>query len=499
MHGTHPQTHSIARAYRATSSVSRLLGEQVLARAAGAPLRRGNRVRLLCDAAQNYPAWLEAIENATQSIDVETYLLHSDACGERFADAFVRAARRGVHVRLLYDWLGGWWTARHFWRRLRRDGVEVRCFNPLRPDNILTVFSRDHRKLLVVDGGVGFVGGLGVGDPWVGDRQRGREPWRDTGMEISGPAVADLARAFADNWVLSGDASQPHERHAQETGLGAAGCASVRVIATNPTEAGLYRLDTLVASAARKFLWLTDAYFVATNSYIQALAAAARDGVDVRLLLPGTSDLPLVRALSVVGYRPLLEAGVRIFEWNGTMLHAKTAVADAAWARIGSSNLNPVSWWGNWELDVAIEDEAFAGQVAEMFLGDLRHSTEITLDARRRVARSQYPERHRRQSRRRTARVVAGAMGLGSTMGAALTNHRVLTPTEARVLTAGGVVLSALGLLALKYPRSIAVPFAVLALWLALTIWIRAARLYALARRSASGHGRERTDTHGED
>lgn len=496
MHAMPRQPHATAHPDRPTTALSRLLGEHVLTRAAGAPLRGGNRVRLLRNAAQNYPAWLDSMESAARSIDFETYLLHGDTCGERFASAFIAAARRGVHVRLLYDWLGGLWTSPRFWRQLRREGVEVRCFNPPRPDNILSVSSRDHRKLLVIDDQVGFVGGLGVGDSWVGDRQRRREPWRDTGVEIGGPAVADLAQAFVDNWIRAGGESGLHERRTSATVPDAVGDAYVRVIATDPTEAGLYRLDTLVASAARQFLWLTDAYFIATNSYVQALAAAARDGVDVRLLLPGTSDLPLVRALSVVGYRPLLEAGVRIFEWNGTMLHAKTAVADCAWTRIGSSNLNPVSWWRNWELDVAIEDEAFAGEAADMFEHDLQHSTEIVLDARRRVARTEYPERHtRRPRRRRTARAVAGAMGLGSTMGAALTNHRVLTPTEARVLAAGGVLLAALGLLALEYPRVIAVPFAIVVLWLALTIGIRAARLYLHARRRTRQKGPERAAT----
>ena len=143
----------------------------------------------------------------------------------------------------------------------------------------------------------------------------------------------------------------------------AAGTIALRVIDTKPSTAGLFRLDQLVAALARARLWITDAYFVGASPYVQALIAAAEDGVDVRMLVPGGSDLPLVQPLTRAGYRPLLEAGVRIFEWNGSMIHAKTAVADGRWARVGSSNLNIQSWLDNWELDVAIEDEGFGQQM----------------------------------------------------------------------------------------------------------------------------------------
>ena len=472
-------------------SLGQILGDQILTRAAGAPLRAGNQVRLLVNAAENYPAWLVAIGEARRSIYFETYLLHGDAAGQRFASAFADAARRGVYVCVLYDWLGGVWTSRRFWRQLTDHGVDVRCFNRPRVDNVFGLMSRDHRKLLVIDDEVGFVGGLGVGDPWMGDPQRRVEPWRDTGLQIRGPAVMDLSRAFAANWTLAGGTIPLRA----VTGPQDVGHARVRVIATDPAEADLYRLDTLVASAASRFLWLTDAYFVATNSFVQALAAAARDGVDVRLLLPGTSDLPFVRALSVIGYRPLLEAGVRIFEWNGTMLHAKTAVADGTWTRVGSSNLNPVSWWRNWELDVAVEDDDVAGNVAEMFERDLRHSTEVVLDVRRRVTRSRDTQKNgRRQRRRRTARAVAGAVGLTSTVGAALTNRRALTATEGRVLAAAGVLFFALAVLAIEYPRAVAWPFAAIASWIAVTVWVRAVRLYARGRDRISPSRSRRED-----
>ena len=162
--------------------------------------------------------------------------------------------------------------------------------------------------------------------------------------------------------------------------------AAARVVASTPGSASLYRLDPLVASLARRTLWLTDAYFAGTSIYVQALRAAAEDGVDVRLLVPGPgSDIPLVQAISRAGYRALLRSGVRVFEWNGPMLHAKTAVADARWARVGSTNLNLSSWVGNRELDLVIENEAFGQAMEEMFALDLTNSTEIVLEPRHRV------------------------------------------------------------------------------------------------------------------
>jgi cardiolipin synthase len=197
--------------------------------------------------------------------------------------------------------------------------------------------------------------------------------------------VADIERAFAQAWATTG-LPLPLSELPRREDVPPAGTVSLRVIASEPSTAGLYRLDTLVAAGAQRSLWLTDAYFVGTTVYIQALVAAAKDGVDVRLLVPGASDLVLIRALSRAGYRPLLEGGVRVFEWNGSMLHAKTAVADGRWARVGSSNLNPSSWLGNWELDIAVEDEGFAHAMEDMFLNDLEQATEIVLSAQDRGA-----------------------------------------------------------------------------------------------------------------
>jgi cardiolipin synthase len=253
-----------------------------------------------------------------------------------------------------------------------------------------------------------------------------------------------------------------------------------RVVASTPTTAQLYRLDQLIAAGARRSLWLTDAYFVGTTLYVQALKSAATDGVDVRLLVPGSSDVPFIGSLSRAGYRPLLEAGVRVFEWNGSMLHAKTAVADSRWARVGSTNLNLTSWIGNWELDVAVEDEPFAKAMEAMYLDDLSHATEVVHTARRRVRLSQQPEPPRRRPLTRTSggRAAAGALGVGSAVGAAMTNHRVLGPAEARVMATAGLLLLVMSGVAMKWPRVVAIPLSVVLGWVALSLFSRAATLH---------------------
>jgi len=463
--------------------------EEAFARAAGTPLVPGNEVRLLRNAGENYPAWLEAIAGARRTVHFESYIIHDDEAGQEFARALKAKAAEGVRVRVIYDWLGAVGkTSRRFWRDLREGGIEVRCFNPPDLSSPFAWVSRDHRKMLAVDGRVAFVTGLCVGRAWVGDPARGIEPWRDTGIAVRGPAVADLEWAFARMWALAGAPIADAELPARES-LPPAGDVAVRVIAGMPGTAELYRLDQLIAAAARQTLWLTDAYFVGTTAYVQSLRAAARDGVDVRLLVPGASDIWVLRGLSRAGYRPLLEGGVRVYEWNGPMLHAKTAVADGRWARVGSTNLNLQSWIGNWELDVAVEDEGFAGRMEDMYLDDLGRATEITLTRGARVVRTAEVPRLPARRPGSAGRAAAGAVSIGSAVGAAITGRRVLGPAEARIMGAAGVALLVLGLVALLWPWAVAVPLAVLAIWLAGSLLFRA---WVLRRERA-----EEKDTEG--
>ncbi len=459
----------------------REFAEQAFSRTAAAPLVSGNSVRILKDAKENYPAWLEAIGGAERSIHFESFIIHEDEIGLQFAQVLSAKAQEGVRVRLIYDWLGAFGkTSRRFWERLRKAGVEVRCFNPPRFESPLSWISRDHRKMIAVDGRTAFVTGLCVGRAWVGDPDRSIEPWRDTGIEVRGPAVSDIEHAFADVWAATGHPFPPDELP-ERSSIPPPGEVALRVVASVPNTAGLYRLDQLIAALARNSLWLTDAYYIGLTPYVQALRAAATDGVDVRLLVPGATDIPVLRAVSRAGYQPLLEAGVRVFEWNGPMLHAKTAVADGRWARVGSTNLNLSSWMGNYELDVAVEDEVFGRAMEQMYLEDLTHSTEVVLTERHRVRLAQKrPKRPLRQGRRgggSIGRVGVGAVRISNAVGAAITSHRILGPAEAKMMFNGGVILLGLALVMVIWPRWVTVPFALLSGWLAVSLFIRAYRL----------------------
>lgn len=473
---------------RALTPSVRALADQAFSRAAGAPLVAGNRVRLLKDAHENYPAWLEAIAAASRHVNFESYIIHEDAAGADFADALIGAARRGVSVRVIYDWLGGFRkTSRRFWNRLRANGIEVRCYNPPRFDAPFGWISRDHRKMLAVDGEVGFVTGLCVGRMWVGDPERALEPWRDTGIEVRGPAVGDIERAFAQVWSMLGPPVPPADRIVE--GPAPTGSVSLRIVASEPATVGILRVDQLIAALARERVWLTDAYYAGTPLYVQALKGAADHGVDVRLLVPGGTDIPLLRPLTRAGYRPLLEAGVRVFEWNGTMLHAKTAVADGRWARVGSSNLNVASWFGNCELDAVIEDEAFAREMEQMYLADLENATEIVLERRRRVRALQpaHPKRHAMTSGGGSGgRAAAGAVRLGHAIGAAFTNRRTLEPVEAQLAVTTGTLMLAVAALFAVFPRALAYPLVALVAWVAAALLYRGYKLY----RQGQGQGK---------
>jgi cardiolipin synthase len=473
---------------RHDASAGRSIMDQAISRAAGARRIDGNSVRLLRDAAENYPAWLDAIASAERYVYFEAYIMRDDVSGRRFADALIEKARAGVTVRLLYDWMGAFAkTPSRFWESLRAAGVEVRCFNPFTLASPLGWVHRDHRKSVVVDGRIGFITGLCVGDAWVGDPERGIAPWRDTGVEVRGPAVAEIERAFSHVWAVVGAPIPPEELTARDS-IAVAGDTSVRVVASEPWRARLLRLDELVAGAARETLWLSDAYYAGMPTHVQALRAAAKDGVDVRLLVPGGSDIPLLRPLSQAGYRPLLEAGVRVFEWNGPMMHAKTSVADGRLARVGSSNLNIASWLGNYELDAVIEDTAFAECMEEAYLDDLAHATEVVLHRRRRRHRSHdalpgLPPARRMRDRRRgsgsAGRGVAGAIRLGNTVTAAVTDRRVLASADSRAIAIAGAVLVALAIVAVVWPRVFAIPIAVFSLWFGGAMLLQGYRLRA--------------------
>lgn len=482
----------------ATSRALRTLAAQAFSRAAGAPLIPGNDVCVLRDGAENYPAWEAAIRQARHTVHLEMYIVHRDAVGHRFLDLLATKAREGVTVRVIYDWFGcGVGPVFGLFELLRQAGGQVRVFNPPTMATMFGWIRRDHRKLLVVDGvegaghGVAFVGGLCIGQAWEGTRTV--PPWRDTGVQLRGPIVAEVERAFADSWLsaggaITGPAGHDAMRIPKAAAAPPAGEVDVRLIATEPFTASMFRLDLLVAAMAEQRLWIADAYFIGHGPFADALRSAARDGVDVRLLLPHGSDVGWTVPMSRTLYRSLLHAGVRVFEWTGPMMHAKTAVADTRWARIGSTNLNINSWLGNWELDVAIEDAGVAATLEAHFEADLEHATEIRLGPRAgllvtspRTAASRRGDRpgsgRARQSARRMVREVHGA---ARSAGAALTASRPLEDFEVGPLVLLGLAAAAVAGGALWRAWLVAVPVAVLAGWAAVSLLLDA---WAIWRR----------------
>lgn len=362
--------------------------ETAVSRASGARPTPGNAVELLVDGPVAYAAMHDVIAGATRWVHFENYIIRSDDEGWNFARQLAQKAQEGVRVRVIYDWLGSAGTRRAYWRFLRDAGCEVRAFGSPRLLRPFSIFSRDHRKLVLADGRDAVIGGLCIGQEWTGSGIEGGQPWRDTAVRIAGPAAAMLDAAFRGTWEAAGGLVPPSDA---EPDVPAQGAALVRTVVGTPRRERAYRVIELLATGARERLWITDAYFLAPPRLLQAFRDAARDGVDVRVLVPGSSDIPLVRNLTRIGYRDLLRSGVRIFEWDGPMLHAKTIVADGRWVRVGSSNLNPASLISNYELDALVEDAELAEALERQFRVDISRASEVL----RRPVRAPLPISHR--------------------------------------------------------------------------------------------------------
>jgi cardiolipin synthase len=470
-------------------------------RATSSPTLRGNEIRLQFEGTDTFDSWLEAISSAQHFVYFENYVVRDDRVGRAFRDALVAKASQGVPVLVIHDWLGCWATPRKYWRLMREGGVQVRAFNPpaLAVGDPLGVLQRDHRKLVAVDGERAFVGGFCVGDEWTGTPTTA--PWRDTGVSIRGPAARSAALAFEHLWAQMGGrsrlAASMEERPAGET--------PVWLIEGEPGKARVYRTLHLAAARARRNLWITDAYFVAPRPISEALASAARQGVDVRILVPANNNWPLVGSMSRGGYRFLLESGVRVFEWQGPMIHAKTSVVDGLWCRVGSSNLNTASLLGNWELDVGVLDAGLAQEMEALFIADLASSVEIVLPARRIVAsplpepvpgdvppmesldpEGTLPERLEQHLRRigsgRAGRLrIASFVRASASLGDALAGNRALGREDRTMLGTLSVMVLVPALVAALFPVVVGWVVAITAAWFAVILGVRA---FLQARRA---------------
>jgi cardiolipin synthase A/B len=358
-------------------------------RIAAADVSSGNTVELLHDGPRTYEVMLADIAAARETVVLESYIFRSDETGQRFATALVAAVARGVAVRVLTDWIGMRGIRKSFIATLRKAGVDLRVFNPPGLRAWFGFVPRDHRKLLVVDSTVGVTGGVGIGDEWMGKTARHRGHWRDTAVRIEGPAASHMQAAFDTMWQRA----QKQERRGshrltRRIARGAhldpatAEPALVGIVEGEPLRMRIARALQMQSISAERSIWIANAYFVPNWAEVEALLGAARDGVDVRILVPQRNDHPWVTLLTRRYYRRLLTNGVRIWEYKGAMMHAKTSVVDGRWVRVGSTDFNPLGVAINYELDAVIEDPALGAQAEAMFLTDLERSKEITMRSR---------------------------------------------------------------------------------------------------------------------
>jgi cardiolipin synthase len=361
----------------------------------GSPLTTGNQVTLLMDGPATYQAMLAAIVAARDHIHLETYILDDDEVGQRFAQALMEKQRAGVQVLLLRDSVGTMGTPAAFFERLTDAGVQVLEFNPVNPLRARgdwELNQRDHRKLLIVDGRIAFLGGINISSVYSGgsfsqgSRLRpGAGPvWRDTDLRLEGPVVAELQKLFLAAWAAQ-QGPAPNTRNPFPPPE-AAGRQVVRAIGSSPDEPYSLIYATLLSAigSAETGVQLTNAYFAPDPQLLAALEAAAARGVDVRLILPSQTDSWLIFHAGRGYYEQLLRAGVRIFERRGVLLHSKTALVDGVWATVGSTNLDWRSFLHNHELNAVVLGAEFGAQVRAMFEADLAGSDEITLSQWRR-------------------------------------------------------------------------------------------------------------------
>jgi cardiolipin synthase len=496
-----PLAHDHARVVTPAGSVRVMMrmADRAMVRASDAEQVHGNTARLLASGREAFRTWLDAIERAERYVHLENYIIRNDGIGRMFREALCERARAGVKVRVLYDWIGCWATPRRFWKPFHDAGVELRAFAPPSLSDPLNLVRRDHRKVVAVDGGWASVSGMCIGDEWAGDPDAGIPAWRDTGVEFRGPVAAVIDRAFCKTWAFTGG-RLPQDEIPDPARIPSAGNVAVRVVEGEPGRSRIYRLSQFVAVGVEKRLWITDPYFVLPPAMTEALASAARDGVDVRVLVPAYNNWPIVGGMSRAGYRPLLDAGVRLFEWEGPMIHAKTAVADGFWARVGSSNLNLASLLGNWELDVAVTDLHFAAEMEALFLRDAESSVEVSLVSSTRVPGMGIKERRSvervmaerpaeyegapsrtaaREARKRSFRGSEFSRYLGrlaraaSVLARALVGQRTIGREDTGWASVWGVILLSVAAVGFFFPRVAAFPQALLFLVLGIATFVR--------------------------
>jgi len=352
------------------------------------PLTKGTRSPC-SPMAGHLPAMFKALQNAKDHINLESYIIEDDETGRRFADLLLQKQSEGVQVRLIYDSVGSITTPAPFFQRLRDGGIEVVEFNPINPlkdrEN-WGLTHRDHRKILIADGTVAIIGGINISEVYSSSplkrKQREKAPihWRDTDVQIEGPAVAELQKLFLDTWVKQKGLQRSERNYFPD--LKDAGNALVRVVGSTPGE--INRIPFIVYVSAMTFaehsIHLTNSYFIPDDQILKALTDAAKRGVDVKIILPGTTDSQLALHAQRYHYSVLLKSGVKVYEHGASLLHAKTAVIDKVWSTVGSTNMDFLSMLNNDEVNAIILSQEFAVEMEKMFAGDLAESRQIHWD-----------------------------------------------------------------------------------------------------------------------
>jgi len=345
----------------------------------GPPVVGGNRVEALQNGDEIFPSMLAAIRGARHTINFESYIYWSGDIGRSFADALAERAKAGVQVRVLLDWLGSQKIDDKLLREMRDAGVEIFLFHPLAWYDIARVNNRTHRKLLVVDGRIGFTGGVGVADKWQGHGQDA-DHWRDSHYRAEGPVVAQMQATFIDNWtkvsgkVLHGPDYLPDVAPLADT--------RAQMFSSSPDGGAesMQLMYLLVIAAATRSIDLASAYFVPDDLTSDALVAAMKRGVRLRVVLPGPIiDTDLVRRASRSTWGPLLEAGAEIYEYQPTMYHCKVMIVDGLLVSVGSTNFDPRSFRLNDEANLNVYDRAFAARQEKVFEQDIARSRRVTL------------------------------------------------------------------------------------------------------------------------
>jgi cardiolipin synthase len=354
--------------------------ERCMAHLLGPPLVDGNRITGLLNGDEIFPAMLAAIRSARATITFETYIYWSGKVGREFAAALIDRAAAGVRVHVMLDWIGSNKLDAAALAEMKEAGIEVERYRPLRWYSFSKMNSRTHRKILVIDGRIGFIGGVGIADQWSGHAQS-PDHWRDSHFKVEGPAVAHLQAAFADNWMKTrADVFNAAEYFPD---LALVGDSRAQVFKSSPREGGdSARLMFLLSiSTARQRILIANSYFVPDSRTIEALVAALQRGIQVEIVVPGRHiDTKITRRASRSQWGPLLEAGAAIYEYQPTMYHCKVMVIDDCWVSVGSTNFDNRSFRLNDEANLNAMDADFAEQQARVFETDKAASRRVTLE-----------------------------------------------------------------------------------------------------------------------